>query len=119
MIILEDHLVTVTMGAGGTITEYIDMRKYSRMLVHLPASGWNAGADLSFLVATESQGTYIPLIDESGNPVEIQNFFWGSAYCAPDQVGKARYVRLWSCVASGATSVAQDADRVFSVELKT
>lgn len=118
MFILEDNVVTVTIGAGNCVSEYIDMRKYSRMLIHLPASGWT-NANLGFLVSTTPTGQYRPLYDETCSPAALTNFWWGGAYCAPDCVGKARFVRLWSCVASGCVDVNQAADRYFEVDLKT
>ena len=118
MFILEDNRVTVTIGAGNSVSEMIDMRKYSRMLVHLPASGWTAG-DLGFMVSTMPAGEFKPLFDENCSPVALTDFFWGVAYCAPDCVGKTRFVRLWSCNASGCTSTSQAADRYFEIDLKT
>jgi len=118
MFILEDNRVTVTIEADNSISDVIDMRKYSRMLVHLPASGWTA-ADLGFLASTMPAGEFRPMFDENCSPVAFTNFFWGGAYCAPDCVGKTRFVRLWSCVASGSVDVAQMSDRCFEVDLKT
>lgn len=118
MFILEDNRVTVTIEAGNSISEMIDMRKYSRMLIHLPASGWTS-ADLGFMASTMQTGPFLPMFDETCSPVAFTSYCWGGAYCAPACVGKTRFVRLWSCNASGCIDINQATDREFEIDLKT
>lgn len=115
MIILEDNVITATIPEGKNRSNTIDMRKYSRMLVHMP-DVWTA-ASIGFLVSDSLTGPFQVLCDTAAATVQIAGPSVNESYTAPDAVGKARFLKLWSQTQKA--SVNQASERNLQVDLKT
>lgn len=94
-------------------SEAFEMEHYSKVIFHMPAV-WTA-ADISFQVAFEADGTYIPLNDIAGNLVAITPAV-DRSYAFPSSLEGAKYVKLWSNNAG--IDVAQAADRTVGLDFK-
>ncbi len=107
----------VTIAASAALSDPIDFRRFSRMVVHMP-SAWTA-ADIGFQVSSAIDGTYLPLYDEAGTAalVEIGAPAVDQAHVAPAKLGGAAFVKLWSQTAG--TGVNQAAERSLVVVLKS
>ena len=55
----DTHVKTVTIANGAALADAIDMRRYSFLIVHMPAA-WTA-ASIGFHVSDSLGGTYEPL----------------------------------------------------------
>jgi hypothetical protein len=106
--------LTVSIAANTCESEVIDFRRYSNMLLHMPAA-WTA-ANIGFKVSTTKTGTFIPLYQDA-TLIQVQNCTVSLAFVAPSQVAYGRYVRLWS--QSSGSDVDQGADRSILLELSS
>ena len=113
----QDNAVTsATIAASGNLSGAIDMRRFTRLLVHMP-SAWTA-ASIGFKVAPSNGGTYQILYDDNGDLLQIDSAAASKSYAAPAGIAGAGWVKLWSQNGSG-TNTAQAAARTLTLELKT
>ena len=104
-----------TITSGTAVSETIDLRDHSMMIVHVPAD-WTA-ADLSFRTSSAVDGTFDDLYDELGALIEVAGVTAGDAYVVPARLAPAHFVQLIS--QSAGTPVNQAAARVLALELKS
>ena len=106
---------TATILNGANLSQEVDFREYSMMVIHMPAA-WTA-AFIGFTVSTTTGGTFLPLYDEDGNLVQTATAAVSTAIAAPPELAGCRFVKLWSQDGAGA-NVAQGGDRVMLLDLK-
>jgi len=107
---------SVTIVSGGHLSNAIDFSRMTMMTVRMPPA-W-AAASIGFYVSAMATGTFLPLYDDDGNLVQIDSPVASKAYSAPPALSVAHWVKLWSQNGT-ATNVAQGAERVISVDLKS
>ena len=112
----DTHVKSVTIANGAALSDAIDMRRYSFLVVHMPAA-WTA-ASLGFHVSGSLAGTFQPLYDDDGNLVQIDSPAASQTYSAPAAVGGAHFVKLWSQNGSG-TNTNQGAARTLALNVKS
>lgn len=106
---------TATILNTANLSEEIDFREYTMMVIHMPAA-WTA-AFIGFHVSTTTGGTFLPLFDEHGNYVQTATAVISTAISAPAELAGCRFVKLWSQDGAGA-NVAQGAERTLLLDLK-
>lgn len=111
----DDAEKTPTIASGTAVSNTIDFRDHSMMIVHIPAT-WTA-ADLSFRTATAVDGTFDDLYDETGTLLEVAGVTAGNGFVVPARLAPAHFVQIVS--QSAGVTVNQAADRVLTVELKS
>jgi len=105
----------LTIANSGHLSDELDMRGSSMLIVHMPAA-WTA-ASIGFQVSPTTGGTFIPLYDDDGNLLQIDAPTASKAYQAPDGIAGSGFVKLWSQDGSG-SNTAQGAERSIPVTLK-
>jgi hypothetical protein len=111
----DTHVKTVTIANGAALSDAIDMRRYSFLVVHMPAA-WTA-ASIGFQVSDSLGGTYDPLYDDDGNLLEITSPAVDKAYTAPAAVAAAHFLKIWS--ETSGSGVNQGAERSLILEVKS
>jgi hypothetical protein len=112
----DTHTKTVTIAISGNLSGAIDMRRYSMLIVHMPAA-WTA-ASIGFKVSSSDAGTFQALYDDDGDLVQIDSPAASASYQANAEVAGAHWVKLWSQNGSG-TNTAQAAARTLVLDLKS
>jgi hypothetical protein len=112
--------LSVGIADQNEVSDVIDMRQYTRVIVHVPDE-WTP-ANLAVQTAS-SLGTtnYFPLYDENGGLVRCNggaNVVPNASYAVPSAVSGCRYIKLWSEDGTGG-SVPQNGNRTLVVDLKT
>lgn len=105
----------VSIASGAAVSDVIDFRRGSLLVVHMPGA-WTS-ASVGFQVSDARDGTFSPLYDDDGNLVQIDSPSADRAYMAPAALAGARFVKLWSQNGSG-SDTNQTADRSLRVDLK-
>jgi len=105
----------VTIPDGTALSNAISFYEYGYALIHMPAA-WTA-ANIGFQVASEDDGTFLPLYDDAGAIVEIASPAVDQAMRVPVEVMAARYVMLWS--QTGGADTNQGAERALIVDMKS
>lgn len=111
----------VTIPSGAALSDPFDFREWTGLIVHMPDT-WTA-AYVGFQVASEVDGTYVPLNDEDAAAVLIGDAAGPTqpvadeAYAAPTDLFPARFVKLWSTDGAG-LDTNQAAERVLTLDLK-
>lgn len=113
----DDAEKNTTIASGTAVSDTIDFRDHSMMIVHVPAA-WTA-ADLSFRTSSSVDGTFDDVYDETGALLEVTGVVTGkkNGYVVPARLAPAHFVQIVS--QSGGTPVNQAADRVLTLEIKS
>jgi hypothetical protein len=112
----DTHVKSVTIALNGNLSDAIDMRHFTMLIVHMPAA-WTA-ASIGFKVSSSNGGTYQPLYDDDGDLVQIDSPAASATYQANAEVAGAHWLKLWSQNGSG-TNTAQAAARTLALDLKS
>ena len=107
---------SVTIAAGGNLSNAIDFSKMTMMTFRMPAV-WTA-ASIGFKVSASESGVFLPMYDDAGDLVQIDNPLINRSYSSPPALSVAHWVKLWSQNGTG-TNTAQGAARTISVDLKS
>ena len=112
---------TATILSGTSQSNAIDLEGYQLAALIMPAA-WTASSGITFLAAATIDGTYGPVVDDSGIEVKVTAFAGGAAgtiiALATNALALAslRFIKLRSGIAG--TEVNQAADRVITLSLK-
>ena len=106
---------SLTIENGEALSEAFDMAIHAGATILMPAA-WTA-ANIGFKVCARSDGTFLPLYDDSGSIVEVSAAA-SKAFAAPAELYGAAWVKLWSQNGSG-SDTNQGADRTITVLLKS
>lgn len=112
------HIKPVSIANGEALSDEIDVRGYSAMIVICTSAAWTSAA-LGFKVSPASGGTFYPFFrDISGaySRAEIASFAAETAYLVPVGLFPAGFVKLWS--QNSGSDENQGDDRAFVVILK-
>lgn len=114
--ILNGKTKTATIASGAALSGEIDLEGYLQGAIITPST-WTAAA-ITFVAASVSGGTFVPVRDSYGNEVSIPTVATGAAnsYAVPAEVMTHNVMKIQSGV-TGAT-VNQAAARTLSVVLK-
>lgn len=107
-----NHSLQVTILSGAALSDPIDVRGMSRMIIHMPAA-WTA-ASIALTVAQRVDGTYLPLNDTADALIEIDTPVADTGYQSA-QLDGVHFLRLWSETAG--VDVNQAADRTLLIDL--
>lgn len=102
----------VLIASGTAVSEPIDLRGISDMIIHMPAA-WDV-ASIAFRASQAVGGTFLPVNDDSDALIEIDTPVADTAYKAPD-INGARFIQIWSETAGA--DVNQTADRTLLIDL--
>lgn len=108
----KNRSLQVVIPLGTALSDPIDLRGLSRMVIHMPAA-WDA-ASIAFTVSQYVDGTYLPLNDDADALIEIDTPAVDTSYQAPLLDG-VKFLKLWSETAGA--SVNQTAARTLLVDL--
>ncbi len=111
----QERAVTATIPAGGALSEEIDVSGFAMGTLYMPAA-WDA-ADIGYLSAPATGGTFLPLYDESGALVQVSGPAASKAYTLPARALAGGYIKLWSQTGAG-VDVNQTAARAITLILK-
>jgi hypothetical protein len=100
---------------GTALSNTISFYEYGYGILHMPA-GWTA-ANIGFQIASELDGTFLPLYDDTGAIVEIASPAVDQAMRVPVEVLAARYVKAWS--QTGGADTNQGAERALIFDMKS
>jgi hypothetical protein len=106
---------SLTIENGAAVSEAFDMAIHAGATILMPAA-WTA-ANIGFKVCASSDGTFLPLYDDSGSIVEVSAAA-SKAFSAPAALFGASWVKLWSQDGAG-SDTNQGADRAITVLLKS
>jgi len=104
----------VTIREGEAVTAEIDCRGYTMFTLQMPAD-WTL-ANIGFLTARQSGGTFRPYHDASGELLELETPTAGYHYELPTNLAGVLFMQIWS--ERDRHDEAQDDERVFTITLK-
>ncbi len=105
----------VVIANGGHLSTAFDFSAYTMGVVRMP-SAWTA-ASIGFHTADTEGGTYLPLYDDNGNLIQVDNPATSKGYSFPPEVAGCKWLKLWSQDGAG-SDTAQAAERTIGVDLK-
>ena len=111
-----DNTMSMVIDAAAWLSDAFDMSIYAGGILRMPAA-WTA-ASVGFHVSDSEEGTYLPLYDDDGTLVQIDNPLVSRAYSMPPEIECCLFVKLWSQNGSG-TNTVQAAERALGVDLKS
>lgn len=94
---------TLTIASGAALSGVFDFRAFANGVVIVPGT-WT-DANLGFYVCDTVDGTFVPLVDDAGAPIQISGIATNKskAYALPDQLFPCKFVKLWSKSTTAAT----------------